>query len=162
MKNIILMILIMINLNATDVIKVLKYSATFDKNSNPHKDLSIAMQKAKISKKTILLIIGGDWCKWCGEFDNTLDNNNYKLAKELYSSFEVVRVYYGNGTNKQAQSLLKQFPKIPGTPHFYLLDSKAKLLGSVNSTSMERGYGYNARKVEAFIQQYKNKFKSTK
>jgi thioredoxin-related protein len=162
MKNIILMILIMLNLNATDVIKVPKYSTTFDKKSNPHKDLGIAMQKAKVSKKTILLIIGGDWCKWCGEFDNTLDNNNYKLAKELYSSFEVVRVYYGKGTNKQAQSLLKQFPKIPGTPHFYLLDRKAKLLASIKSTSMERGYGYNVRKVEAFIQQYKNKYKSTK
>jgi hypothetical protein len=40
MKNIILLILIMLNLNAT-----------FDKNSNPHQDLSITMQKVKDFKK---------------------------------------------------------------------------------------------------------------
>ena len=126
----------------------------FDKTADPQKDVSEALQKAKKSNKHIVLIVGGDWCRWTGTFENFLDDNE-KIAKSFYDSFEVVEIYYGKGMNKSAKALLKQFPPITGTPYFYILDKTAKLLYAINSESMERGYGYNRNKVIKFIKTYK-------
>ena len=134
--------------------KLPNYSLYFDSKVNPHKDLSMAIKKAKKSKKKILMIVGGNWCKWCGTFDNFLDDHE-KIAKSFYGSFEVIRVYYGSKINKKGKSLLKQFPPIKGTPHFYILNSNAKLLKSIDTTYLERGYGYNKLKVINFIKNNK-------
>ena len=143
-------VLLVLSVNAFDIDKLAKYSTVYDKNANPHKDLAIAMQKAKVSGKNVLLLVGGDWCKWCGTFDNFLEDNE-KIGESFYNSFEVVRVYFGKGINKEAQSLLKQFPPLKATPHFYVLDKNAKLLKSIDSSPLERGYGYRKSKVVTFI-----------
>lgn len=130
------------------------YSTHFDKEANPYKYLEIALKKATREKKKVLLLVGGDWCKWCGELDNFLDDHE-EIAKDFYNSFEVVRVYYGKGVNKEGQSLLKQFPVLKGTPHFYVLNNKAKLLKSFATTPLERGFGYNKHKIKAFIKEYR-------
>ena len=153
-KKIFISILIALNLSAIDINALKPYSINYDKKVNPHIDLANAMQKAKKSHKKILLLVGGDWCKWCGTFDNFLDDNE-KIAKDFYNSFEVVRVYYGKGINDNAKSLLKQFPPLKATPHFYILTEDAKLLKSIDSTYLERGYGYNRHKVIDFINKNK-------
>jgi len=136
--------------------KLPSYSVQYDKKINPYISLEKALVKVKKSDKKILLMVGGDWCKWCGQFENFLDDH-YKIAEDFYTTFEVVRVYYGEGINKEAQSLLKQFPPLKGTPHFYLLDSDAKLLKSIDTGYLERGYSYHTKKVKDFIKGYKRK-----
>ena len=126
------------------------YSTQYDPKANPHIALQTALKKAQTSHKPILLMVGGEWCKWCGQLENFLDDHP-AIAQDFYTSFEVVRVYYGEGINKEAQSLLEQFPPLKGTPHFYLLDSQAKLLKSIDTGYLERGYSYNSKKVKAFI-----------
>ena len=106
---------------ASKVSKLPAYSTKFNKNADPYKDLTMAMKKAKVSGKKILIMVGGDWCRWCGTFDNFLEDND-KIRESFYNSFEVLRVYYGKGINKKTQSFLKQFPKLKATPHFYILD----------------------------------------
>ncbi len=130
------------------------YSTHYDKQRNPHTDLSTAMQKAEKSGKKILMVVGGEWCKWCGQLDNFLDDHK-KVAELFYGSFEVVRVYYGEGISAEGKSLLTQFPPPKGTPHFYLLDSKAKLLKSIDTGYLERGYSYNKKKFVAFVEENK-------
>jgi thioredoxin-related protein len=148
-----LMIIFTFGISGVDLDKLPSYSTTFDKKINPHVSLSKALDKVKKTNKNILLFVGGDWCRWSGTFDNFLDDHP-KIAEAFYGSFEVVRVYYGNGINKYGQSLLKQFPPLKGTPHFYILNKKAKLLSSINTVYLERGYGYNKKKVMQFIQKY--------
>jgi len=138
-----------------------KYSTVYDPKANPHIALETALKKAKTSHKLILLMVGGDWCKWCGQFENFLDDHA-PIAEDFYTSFEVVRVYYGKGINKEAQSLLEQFPPLKGTPHFYILNSDAKLLKSIDTGYLERGYSYNSKKVKAFIEENKSLNKETK
>jgi len=158
MKKIILITLILTTLNIFAIDKVYytdtlpKELTSYDKKANPHEALSKAMQKAKKSGKKILLIVGGDWCKWCGAMDNFFDDHE-EIARDFYGSFEIVRVYYGKDISKEGKSLLIQFPPLKGTPHFYILDSNAKLLKSVDTAYMERGYGYHRKKVIEFINQ---------
>lgn len=148
------MLLFIINLQAFDAEKLPIQSTTYDKKRNPHQDLALSMQKAKKSGKKILMVVGGDWCKWCGQLDNFLDDHP-KIAGNFYGSFEVLRVYYGKDISKESKSLLSQFPAPKGTPHFYLLDSKAKLLKSIDTGYLERGYSYNKKLFVEFIEQNK-------
>jgi|SaaInl47_10m_RNA_FD_contig_123_23280_length_2926_multi_4_in_0_out_0_2 thioredoxin-related protein len=143
-------LLIALNLSAIDMNNLPKYSTGYDKKANAYEDLVKAMDKAKESNKKILLIAGGDWCKWCGFFDDFFKNNT-KVSNDFYGSFEVLKVYYGNGMNESSKSLFKQFPKIEGTPHFYLLDKNAKLLESIGTAYLEEGNGYNKSKIVEFI-----------
>ena len=101
MKKIVILLLVSIAvaLNAFDIEKLPNYSTEYDKKVNPYKSLATAMQKVKDSDKKILLLVGGDWCKWCGTLDNFLEDKE-KIAKSFYDSFEVVRVYYGKDTSK--------------------------------------------------------------
>ena len=139
--------------NQLDVNSLPSYSHSFNKESNSSSDLILALKKAKKEQKNILLIAGGNWCKWCGTMENFLEANP-KLQKAFYTKFEVLRVYYGKGMNQTAKTLLKQYPKPKGTPHFYVLDKEAKLLHSLNTGTLERGYSYNKTKFEAFIEKY--------
>lgn len=77
------------------------------------------------------------------------------VAEMFYGSFEVVRVYYGKDISVEGKSLLTQFPAPKGTPHFYLLDSKAKLLKRINTGYLERDYSYNKKKFVAFVEEHK-------
>ena len=153
-KALLLVLVLVLNLSALDLDTLPRYSTTYDKNSDPHKDLSQAVQKAKKHNKKILLVVGGDWCRWCGTLDNFLDDHS-EVASSFYGSFEVVKVYYGKGVNKATVAFLKQLPPLKGTPHFYILDAKMKLLKSIDTSYLERGYGYNRKKVIHFIDQNK-------
>jgi len=139
--------------NQFDVNALPPYSNAFNKESNSSSDLILAMKKAKREQKNILLIAGGNWCRWCGTMENFLEANP-KLQKAFYTKFELLRVYYGKGMNQTAKKLLRSYPKPKGTPHFYVLDPQAKLLHSFNTKALERGYSYNRTKFEAFIEKY--------
>ncbi|MGV6830003.1 MAG: thioredoxin family protein [bacterium] len=142
------------HLHAFEMEKLPIQSSTYDKKRNPHMDLALSMEKAKKSGKKILMMVGGEWCRWCGQLDNFLDDHE-TVAKEFYTSFEVFRVYYGKDISKEGKSLLVQFPTFKGTPHFYLLDSKAKLLKSIDTRQFERGYSYDKKKFMSFIKKYR-------
>ena len=129
------------------------YSKAFNINANPNKDLSEALAQAKKDWRKVLIEAGGDWCKWCGTFDNFMDENQ-DITKKLHENFVFVKIYYGKGINKQGQALLSQFPKITETPFFFVLDSNATLLEIVKSTNIERGYGYNKDKVLSFLNKH--------
>jgi thioredoxin-related protein len=132
-----------------------KYSIEYNPKSNPNIELEKALKVAKQKNKNILLVVGGNWCRWCGTFDNFLDDHP-KVAKKFYNSFEVVRVYFGKNMTKETKEFLMQLPPIKGTPHFYILNSNAKLLKSVDTSFLERGYGYNRKKVIKWIDENKN------
>ena len=153
MHKIIFLVLVctVISVHAFDMEKLPIQSTTYDKKRNPHEDLALSMAKAKKSGKKILMVVGGEWCKWCGQLDNFLDDHE-AVTKEFYTSFEVLRVYYGKGISKEGKSLLIQFPAPKGTPHFYILDSKAKLLKSIDTGKFERGYSYHKKKFMKFIE----------
>jgi len=139
--------------HSLDISTLPKYSTSFNKEANATANLAKAISKATKEQKNILLIAGGDWCRWCGTMSNFLEEHP-KLQKEFYSKFEVLRFYYGNGMNTSAKALVYKYGKPKGTPYFYLLDSHAKLLKLFDTKRVERGYGYNRSKFANFITEY--------
>jgi thioredoxin-related protein len=141
-------------LNSVSLDKLPKYSQFYDKEANATEDLQKAMEQAVKSNKKILVMLGGDWCKWCGNLDNLLESNE-EVTNKFYSSFEVVKVHFGRGMSEGTKNMLKAYPKVTTVPHFFILDKDAKLLVSYSTVALERGDGYNKAKVLEFIETHK-------
>jgi len=139
--------------NQLDVSILPSYSTTFDKEANATANLAEAIIKATKEQKNILLIAGGDWCRWCGTMSNFLEEHP-TLQQELYTKFEVIRLYYGKGINSSAKALIKKYGKPKGTPYFYVLDSQGALLTPYRTKKLEQGYGYSKIKFSEFIKKY--------
>jgi thioredoxin-related protein len=131
------------------------YSKFYNPKANPHLDLQKASIKAEKNHKRIFMIVGDTSCPWSSEFDRFISSNQ-AVNKNLYDNYEVLKVFYNTKTkNKDIQSFLKQFPKGEGTPHFYILDTKKRLLRSQSSTSLEQGFSYSADRVNKVLLQWK-------
>lgn len=122
----------------------------FDDKRDPAHDLQRAIKEAKVSKRRILLDVGGEWCIWCRRLDS-LFIKNPDLAEFLHTNFVVVKVHYDNQRNRN-EKFLSQYPKIPGYPHFFVLEENGKLLKSQDTGELEEGKGHSKEKVMAFLQ----------
>lgn len=59
----------------------------------------------------------------------------------LQTSFLIMKVNYSSDNRNEA--FLKQFPRVPAYPHFFVLDSDGTFLCSQGTGELEEGKGYN-------------------
>ncbi len=123
----------------------------FDPSRNPVQDLKDAVVEAKRSNRRIILDIGGDWCIWCHRIDDFIKGNK-ELSNLLYNNFVLVKVNYSS-ENKN-EEFLSNYPKIPGYPHFFVLDQNGKLMHSQNTGALEKVKGYDRGKFVAFLKKW--------
>lgn len=129
----------------------------FDPNRDAELDLQNAIKTAKKTNKRIILDVGGEWCIWCHRLDS-LFINNPNVSSFLHQNYVYLKINYSK-ENKN-EKFLSQFPKIPGFPHWFLLDSNGKLFKSESSEEFESGKGYSPEKVMAFLKEWALKKKS--
>lgn len=125
-----------------------KNAPKFNPQADPAKDLEAAIASAKESGKYILLDVGGEWCIWCKRLDIYL-YDNAELNKMMKDAFEVVKVNYSQENKNEA--FLSNYPKIPGYPHFFILDKNGKFVQSQDTGVLESGGTYSLRKLIAFL-----------
>jgi thioredoxin-related protein len=125
-------------------------SATgYDAAANPSVMLRNALADAQASGRKVLVIAGGDWCRWCMALEAFVARNaDVKAA--LNKTFVPIEVYVGE---KNANTeFLAALPKAKGYPHFWVLDSDGKLLQSVDTGPFENGAGgYDKARFLRFI-----------
>ena len=129
----------------------------FDPARDASVDLQNAVKYAEKTHKKIILDVGGEWCIWCHRLD-TLFIKNPDLTKYRNEHYVYVKINYSK-ENKN-EKFLSQFPKIPGYPHWFLLDSNGKLLLSKSSGDFESGKGHDPKIVMAFLKEWVAKKKS--
>jgi thioredoxin-related protein len=125
--------------------------AEFDSTRNPAKDVDDAVVEAKKTGMRILLDVGGNWCKWCHYLDSFWEKNK-DVAGFLHEKFIYVKVNYSKGNENK--DFLSKYPKIPGYPHFFVLNSDGTLLWSQNTGELESGQGHDHDKVLAFLKKW--------
>lgn len=123
----------------------------FDPKRNSFADLKQALDYAKVSKKNLLLEIGGDWCKWCHILEEFI-----KTHRELYEirsmNFVHIKVYTGESDNDQPNlEFFKRLPPIVAIPHFFVYDCNGKFLHSQPTEPLEEGESYNYEKIFSFL-----------
>ena len=130
---------------------LMKKSAGFDPNRDAAKDIQDAIAKARKDKKRILIDVGGEWCPWCHKLEEFFEAN--KDAAQLRDkNFVLVKVNYSSENKNEA--VLSKYPKIPGYPHLFVLDSDGKLLKSQGTGELETGDHHDHDKVMAFLKKW--------
>ena len=125
--------------------------AEFDSTRNPAKDVDSAVVAAKLTGRRILLDVGGNWCKWCHYLDRFWEQNK-DVADFMHEKFIYVKVNFSKGNENK--DFLSQYPKIPGYPHFFVLNTDGTLLWSEDTSELESGQGHDHDKVLAFLKKW--------
>jgi len=126
----------------------------FDPQRNPFNDLQNAVKEATKLNKRIILDVGGDWCSWCFKLDHLYEQNP-DLNKYLNDHYIVVKINYSK-ENKN-EKFLAQYPKIPGYPHLFVLESDGTFLHSQDTGKLEKGKAHDKEKVFAFLKEWAKK-----
>ena len=123
--------------------------AKYDPNRNAEQDLKTAVAEAQRTGKRILLEVGGEWCSWCHTMDKYFDENP-NLTKFRDSNYLTVKINFSK--ENENEKFLGQYPKVPGYPHLFVLESDGKLLHSQFTGDLEEGNSYNLQKFTRFLE----------
>jgi len=121
----------------------------YDPGRNAEQDLRNAVTEAQRAGKHILLEVGGDWCSWCHIMDKYFDQNP-KLTKYRDDNYITVKINFS--PQNENEKFLSQYPKIPGYPHLFVLETDGKLLHSKFTAELEEGQSYNLQRFTDFLE----------
>jgi thiol:disulfide interchange protein len=110
--------------------------AAYDPAANPSVLLDAALKEARAGHRNVLVIAGGDWCRWCLVLDRFLAANP-DVKSALDGSFVVLKVYVGE-KNRNTEFFSK-LPKAKGYPHFWVLNQDGSLAATVDTGPLESG-----------------------
>lgn len=129
-------------------------SLTYHPSADAKKEIAETVAKAKTENKHVVLMIGGNWCRWCKMFEK-FRLNNAKVDSTVRRDFVWLHVNYSK-ENKNLDVLKSlSFPQRFGFPVFVVLDGNGKLLHLQNSAYLEDGEGYSEEKVVDFLHQWR-------
>ncbi|MGD1147294.1 MAG: thioredoxin family protein [Thermoanaerobaculaceae bacterium] len=129
----------------------------YDPSLDGWKQVQGAAQKAGTDGKRVLVIVGGNWCKWCRALDSLMVANA-ELKGEIAAHFELVHLNWSKeNRNAEAMAHLGD-PEALGFPSFVVLSPKLKILHTQDSGSFENPDrntpGHDPAKLLAFLRQW--------
>ena len=116
-------------------------------------EVNAAVKKAAQEHKHVLLMIGGNWCRWCKMFDN-FQHANASVDSALKTNYIFQHVNYSKENKNNALMTELEFPQRFGFPVFVVLNEKGERIHTQNSSYLEKGEGYDAEKVVEFLDQW--------
>lgn len=125
----------------------------YDRDADPFEQYRQAIEEATDQEKLVLIVAGGDWCRWCHVLNRFISNNEDIEAK-LNETFVVMKVYVGPGNFNEL--FFSQLPEAYGAPHFWIVSPEREVLASQSTAKLERGKNtYDKASFLAFIDQWK-------
>lgn len=104
--------------------------------ANPFHALKAAQAAAAAKNRKILVVAGGEWCRWCHVLDRFLSDNP-DVKAELQKEFEIVKVYVGEENENDA--FFSTLPKAAGYPHMWVLSGGGRVMASIDTGKLEKG-----------------------
>ena len=141
----------LIMFSANSVLAKPYYSQSYDTHRDPFAALQAARVQALTRGVPILIIAGGEWCRWCHIMDRFF-KTHADIGKEFYDTFEVLKVYIG--TDNRNEKFFAQYPELKGLPHFFIVNTEGTLLESKATNVLEKGSSYDAEAFRRFIQEW--------
>lgn len=121
--------------------------------ANAIEQLKHATNQAGKENKHVMLIIGGNWCKWCKLFD-TFSHENFQVDSMLKADFIVEHINFSKeNKNLQVMEAL-EFPQRFGFPVFVIMDGDGKRIHTQQTGYLEQDKGYSKEKVMEFLKQW--------
>ena len=123
----------------------------YDAARDPAVDLALTLERATAEKKTVLLVIGGEWCVWCKIFTNYVASNEV-VRGELLDDYLIQKVNFSRESPNEA--FLSAYPEADGYPYFILLAPDGSLLTGQETGSLEDGRSYDQDKMLTFLKKW--------
>jgi thiol:disulfide interchange protein len=125
----------------------------FNPRADPVKDLADAVAQARATHRRIILDVGGEWCSWCHILDRFI-REHQDVSDAIAHDYVWLKINFS--PDNQNAAFLKNYPKIPGYPHLFVLSTDGQLLHSQDTSLLEEGPSYNLAKVREFLAKWKN------
>lgn len=123
-------------------------------DADAKQELKSAIAEAKANNKHVLLMVGGNWCRWCRMFEKFIAKDrdeNGKIDSIINNGFVFLHINYSK-ENKNLEVLSSlSFPQRFGFPVFLVLDANGTRLHTQNSAYLEEGEGYSEQKIIDFL-----------
>lgn len=150
MKKIILLSLLLPTLSFAQTETFNLYHADADAKA----EVNAAVKKAAAENKHVLLMIGGNWCKWCRIFDK-FQHASYPVDSALNLNYVFQHVNFSKENKNDVLMTELEFPQRFGFPVFVILNEKGQRIHTQNSAYLEKGEGYDVEKVVEFLDQWR-------
>jgi len=126
-------------------------SGPYDTRADASKHIAAAQQRAKASKKYVMVIFGANWCKDCIVLHRLLDEPATKSYVDAH--FEIVGVDLGRFDKNMdiARSLKVDLDK--GIPAAAFLASDGSSIGNTNNGELEPSRNYHSEMILHFLHQ---------
>lgn len=118
--------------------------------SDARADIAAAIKQAEKENKHVLIQAGGNWCKWCIEF-NRFCKADKQIDSMIAANYVVYHLNYSKENKNESILASYGYPQRFGFPVFLILDGKGKLLHTENSSYLEEGKSYNKEKIMWFL-----------
>lgn len=131
-------------------------AAPYNPSLDGWKQLQAAGKTAAADNKRILVIVGGNWCKWCRALDGLMSEDS-ALRAEL-GNYQVVHLNYSKeNKNPEAMAHLGNPEKL-GFPSLLVLSPKLQVLHTQSTEVFETGDpakpGHDPAKLLAFLKRW--------
>ena len=151
MKKTILLLVAIFSINS--LIAQTQKTKLYTPNADAKADIALAVKKAKLEGKHVLLQIGGNWCGWCLLFDKTVKSNE-DLKSTLATNYVTYHLNYSKGHLNEDILADLGYPQRFGFPVFVVLDGNGKRLHTQSSAYLEEGKGHGVKKVKEFFKNW--------
>lgn len=122
----------------------------YDPTADGVQQLESACAQARDEGKTVLVQVGGDWCKWCLRLNSKILNSQ-SLKKTMDSAYVWVHLYYGrDNVNADAMAKLGN-PHDLGFPVLVVVNGEGRVLRIQETGCFERGEDYNEASLSDFL-----------
>ena len=125
----------------------------YDPLANAGMDINAAIKKAQQENKHVLIQVGGNWCKWCVEF-NRFCKGDSQIDSILAKDFIVYHLNYSKENKNEKILATYGFPQRFGFPVFIILDEGGNKIHTQNSSYLEDHESYSKIKVFEFLKQW--------
>lgn len=125
----------------------------YDPSANAESDIAAAVKKAKAENKHVLVQIGGNWCKWCIEF-NRFSKADPQIDSLLKANYVIYHLNYSKENRNEKKLAEYGFPQRFGYPVFIVLDGNGNKIHTQNSSYLEEKESYSKTKVMEFLKQW--------
>jgi len=125
----------------------------YDPSANAENDIEAAVKKAQQENKHVLIQIGGNWCKWCIEF-NRFCKADAQIDSLLNADFVLYHLNFSKENKNEKLLTQYGFPQRFGFPVFIILDEKGNRIHTQNSSYLEEKASYNKTRIMEFLKQW--------
>lgn len=127
----------------------------YDPKADPFEQYHASLAQAEQQRKLVLVIAGGDWCRWCYVLERFVSEDP-EIERVLHETFVVMKVYVG--FDNYNEMFFEQLPRAKGAPHFWVISPQKEILISQSTGGFEAGKrGYDKAAFLSFIQHWKKK-----